>query len=166
MTLSYVENDKDFLGNDKCDVGALEKLKNTSPIRFVSYFWVMTPLHELIVVGDRVLLKPLAPSAQTNGGLYLPPSVKEKDEVQSGTVVRVGPGYPILAQRDVDSFLSEESHEPVQYIPLQAKAGDRAIYLQKHAHELEIHGERYVIVNQNAILLLMRDELGLGELHT
>lgn len=121
----------------------------------------MPSLQEFIVVGDRVLLKPLSPANQTNGGLYLPPSVKEKDEVQSGMVVRVGPGYPIPANQDFDHFLTENT-APVQYIPLQAKPGDKAIYLQKHAHELEIDGERLVIVNQNAILLLVRDELGLG----
>lgn len=121
----------------------------------------MSVLQEILVVGDRVLLKPLSPSTQTNGGLYLPPSVKEKDEVQSGMVVRVGPGYPIPVNQDYDHFLKENA-EPVQYIPLQAKPGDKAIYLQKHAHELEIEGERLIIVNQNAILLLVRDELGLG----
>lgn len=121
----------------------------------------MPSLQEIIVVGDRVLLKPLSPGNQTNGGLYLPPSVKEKDEVQSGMVVRVGPGYPVPAHQDFDQFLKDHS-EPVQYIPLQARPGDKAIYLQKHSHEIEIDGERLIIVNQHAILLLMRDELGLG----
>ncbi len=121
----------------------------------------MASLQEIIVVGDRVLLKPLAPGNQTNGGLYLPPSVKEKDEVQTGTVVRVGPGYPVPSSQDYDHFLKENT-EPVQYIPLQAKPGDKALYLQKHAHEVEIDDERLVIVNQSAILLLLRDELGLG----
>jgi co-chaperonin GroES (HSP10) len=121
----------------------------------------MSQLQELIVVGDRVLLKPLSPGNQTNGGLYLPPNVKEKEEVQSGMVVRVGPGYPVPSNQDFDHFLKENT-EPVQYIPLQARPGDKAIYLQKAAYELEIDGERLVIVNQNAILLLMRDELGLG----
>lgn len=120
----------------------------------------MSQLKEFIVVGDRVLLKPLNPNNQTNGGLYLPPSVKEKDEVQTGLVVRVGPGYPLPPNQDYDHFLKENT-DPVQYIPLQAQPGDKALYLQKHSHELEIEGERLVIVNQNAILLLVRDELGI-----
>ncbi|MFN3382571.1 MAG: co-chaperone GroES, partial [Runella zeae] len=52
-------------------------------------------LKRLIVVGDRVLIKPKNPVDQTSSGLYLPATVTEKEQVQSGYVIKVGPGYPI-----------------------------------------------------------------------
>jgi len=113
------------------------------------------------MIADRVLVRPHNPLNQTAGGLYLPPSVKEKEEVQTGVVVRVGPGYPLPPeQSEVDSFLGEGETRP-RYLPLQVQEGDQALYLQKHTHEVEINGERYVIVPQGAILMVFRDTLEL-----
>ena len=91
---------------------------------------MMNPLKNVVVIGDRILLKPLESSNKTGSGLYLPPSVKERDAVHTGLVVRVGPGYPI----------------PVNY-------------LHASGHEIEIDGEQYVIISQNAVLLVMRPEV-------
>lgn len=52
----------------------------------------------------------------------------------------------------------KEPSERVRYIPLQAQVGDLAIYLQRDAIEIEYEGERYVIVPQSAVLLLIREE--------
>ena len=41
-------------------------------------------LEKLIVVGDRVLIKPKSLNDRTKYGLYLPPTVIEKEEIQSG----------------------------------------------------------------------------------
>jgi co-chaperonin GroES (HSP10) len=114
-------------------------------------------LSKLIVVGDRVLIKPLAQQSQTKSGLYLPPGVAEKEKIQSGYVIKVGPGYPIPALQDIDEPWRDKQDE-VKYVPLQPKEGDLAIYLQKHAYEIMFNGEKYVIVPQSAILLLVRDE--------
>jgi len=46
----------------------------------------------------------------------------------------------------------------VKYIPLQAKIGDLAIFLQKDAIEILFENEKYFIVPQNSILLLERDD--------
>ncbi|MCU0399117.1 MAG: co-chaperone GroES family protein, partial [Cyclobacteriaceae bacterium] len=51
-------------------------------------------LKKLIVVGDRVLIKPTQQTDKTESGLYLPPGVQEKEKIQSGYVIKVGPGYP------------------------------------------------------------------------
>ncbi len=55
-------------------------------------------LNNLIIVGDRVLIKPLSLSDTTRSGLYLPPGVAEKEKVHSGYVIKAGPGYPIPLQ--------------------------------------------------------------------
>ena len=36
-------------------------------------------LDKIIMVGDRVLIKPKSPVDKTKSGLYLPPGVQEKD---------------------------------------------------------------------------------------
>ena len=60
----------------------------------------ITELKNLIIVGDRVLIRPKQPSEKTTSGLYLPPGVHEKEKVQTGYVVKVGPGYPVPIPAD------------------------------------------------------------------
>ncbi|GAB2556049.1 co-chaperone GroES [Spirosoma areae] len=110
----------------------------------------------LIVVGDRVLIKPKDPSDRTSSGLYLPPTVQEKEQVQSGYVIKVGPGYPIPSPMDDEPW--KETEEKVKYMPLQAQEGDVALYLQRNAIEVQYEGEQYVIVPQASILMLERIE--------
>jgi len=113
-------------------------------------------LDKLIVVGDRVLVKPTSAQSKTKSGLYLPPGVQEKENMHSGYVVKVGPGYPIPAITDVDEPWKDKS-EDVKYVPLQPKEGDLAIYLQNSGFEIFFNQEKYVIVPHSAIQLLIRD---------
>ena len=116
-------------------------------------------LEKIIVVGDRVLIKPKTANDRTKSGLFLPPGVQEKERVQEGYIMRVGPGYPIPADYsyEEDTALGEEEEE-VRYIPLQAKEGDLAIYLQRDSIEINYLGEKYFIVSQSAVLMLIREE--------
>ena len=114
-------------------------------------------LSKFIVVGDRVLIKPKSPMERTKGGLILPPGVQEKENLQIGYVVKVGPGYPIPAIAEVDEPWKNKS-EQVKYVPLQPKEGDLAVYLQGSSWELEYKKEKYNIVPQSSILLLIRDD--------
>jgi chaperonin GroES len=114
-------------------------------------------LERLLVVGDRVLVKPKSANDKTKSGLYLPPGVQEKDKVQSGYILKTGPGYPIPAVSEVDEPW-KAGEDKVKYIPLQAREGDLAIYLQNNAYEISYDGQKYFIVPQSAILLLVRDE--------
>ena len=114
-------------------------------------------LEKVIVVGDRVLVKPKSPQEKTKSGLYLPPNVHEKEKVHTGYVVKVGPGYPIPAVADNDEPWKESSEE-VKYVPIQPKIGDLAAYLQSGGFEVVINNEKYMIIPNSAILLLIRDE--------
>lgn len=113
-------------------------------------------LKRLIIVGDRVLIRPKNPVDQTPTGLYLPPTVTEKEQVQSGYVIKVGPGYPIPAAVEDEPW--KETEEKVKYMPLQAQEGDVAIYLQRNAIDVVYNNEKYVIVPQASILMLERTE--------
>lgn len=113
---------------------------------------------ELIVVGDRVLLMLDEGSEKTKSGLYLPASVREKDKVATGRVVKVGPGYPIPNPNYTEDEPWSTNKEPMRYIPLQARDGDYAIFLREQAIEVEYEEEKYLIVPQSAILMLLRSE--------
>ncbi|GAB4299102.1 MAG: co-chaperone GroES family protein [Marinilabiliales bacterium] len=114
-------------------------------------------IDKFILVGDRILIKPKSNNDRTKSGLYLPPGIQEKEMLHSGYIVKVGPGYPIPALVENDEFWKNDKNE-VKYIPLQAKPGDLAIYLHKSGYEIEFNKEKYIILPQSAILMLIRDE--------
>ncbi len=115
-------------------------------------------LKKLIIVGDRVLIKPKSQEEKTRGGLFLPPGVQEKEKIQSGYVIKTGPGYPIPLPADDYDEPWKDGDEKIKYIPLQAKEGDLAIFLQKGSYEVVYDEEKYFIVPQHSILMLERDE--------
>ena len=111
---------------------------------------------KLVVIGDRVLIRPSKPDERTSTGLYLPPGVQEKEKVQQGYVIKTGPGYAIPMPIDDEPWKSED--EQVKYVPLQAREGDIAIFLLSGATEVIYEAEKYFIVPQSAILMLEREE--------
>ncbi|MDI3527088.1 MAG: chaperonin GroES [Tenuifilum sp.] len=111
----------------------------------------------IIVVGDRLLIKPKNPDERTKTGLLLPPGVQEKQKAHSGYVVKVGPGYPLPMLNETDEPWKKSQNQP-KYFPLQAQVGDLAVYLRDSAIEVEFNNEKYVIVPYSSILLLFRDE--------
>jgi len=114
-------------------------------------------LSKIIVIGDRVLIKPKTFNDKTKSGLFLPPGVQQNEKLYQGYVVKVGPGYPIPSVQDYDEPWKDKSEE-VKYVPLQPKHGDLAVYLQNSAWEIVFNDEKYLIVPNSAILLLVRDE--------
>lgn len=111
---------------------------------------------KLIVIGDRVLIRPAKPNERTETGLYLPPGVQEREKVQQGYVIKTGPGYAIPMPVEEESWKSTE--EQVKYVPLQTKEGDLAIFLLSGATEVLYENEKYYIVPQSAILMIEREE--------
>ena len=115
---------------------------------------------QIIIVGDRVLILPESDKELSTHGLYLPPGVKEKEKIQSGYIVNVGPGYPVPNPHFIDQeSWSTTPKEPVKYLPLQAEEGDYAIFLKDQSIEIEFEGKKYLIVPQSGILLLIRNEI-------
>jgi len=114
-------------------------------------------LEKFIMVGDRVLVKPKNPSGKTKTGLYLPPTVQENEQIQSGYIVKVGPGYPIPAIAEAEEVWKAKKDD-IKYLPLQSHIGDLAVYLNKSGHEIEFNNEKYIILPHSAILMIIRDE--------
>ncbi len=113
---------------------------------------------ELIVVGDRVLVKVDEGEERTSVGLYLPSTAVEGQAVQGGTIMATGPGQPMPS---FDTAAGEEPwKEPVRemrFVPMQARRGDYALFFRKAAVEITFEGERYLVVPQAAILALVRE---------
>lgn len=118
----------------------------------------------VLVVGDRVLIKPDNPEDRTKVGLYLPQTVIEKQPVQSGRVVETGPGIaiPNLSTESAEPW-QQRRDSPVRYIPVQAEVGDYVLYLKKEAVEIRYRDEEFLVVPQAGILLLIRGEDGIVE---
>ena len=112
---------------------------------------------EVIVVGDKVLIKPEEESSKTPSGLYLPQGVSAKENVAGGYIVNVGPGYPTAESNpDGEPWLHAPRSE-MRYVPLQARKGDYAVFLRRDSIEVEIDASTYLIVGHSSILLLIRD---------
>ncbi|MFN0158667.1 MAG: co-chaperone GroES [Bacteroidota bacterium] len=114
---------------------------------------------EMIVVGDKLLLQLDDSEDRTKTGLYLPPSVREKEKVAMGKVVKVGPGYPIPNPNYTEDEPWAKPKDPMRYIPLQAREGDYAIFLREQGVEMEFEEKNYLIVPQSAVLVLVRSQL-------
>jgi chaperonin GroES len=117
----------------------------------------ITSRKKIILVGDKVLIAPDAESERSNHGLYLPPGVKEKEKVNSGVIVQVGPGYAVPNPHFLDQEQwSTSQKDPIKYMPLQAEEGDYALFLRDSGIEIEYDEHKYLIVPHSAILMLIR----------
>ena len=115
---------------------------------------------DLLVVGDRVLVRPDNLEERTRVGLVLPQSVMEKNPVQSGRVLAVGPGTPVVSMghEEGEPWRQARSDKTVRYIPGQAEVGDLILFLRNEAVEVRYQGEQFLVVPQAAILLIIRSE--------
>lgn len=114
---------------------------------------------KLVVVGDRVLVVPGEGEERTNVGLYLPPTAVDHQAVQGGRIVATGPGTPLPDPGSLDSEpwkIEAESRLGARYVPMQAQIGDYALFFRKAAVEITYDNDRYLVVPQAAILVLVR----------
>jgi len=112
----------------------------------------------LVIVGDRLLVSPMSAGERTHTGLYLPDSAVEGKKVSGGWVEAVGPGYPVsIASPEEEPWRQGPPAKP-QFIPLQARKGDYAMYVRNSAFELTLEGKKFFVVPYSAVLALLREE--------
>jgi co-chaperonin GroES (HSP10) len=115
--------------------------------------------NRLFVVGDRVLIAPEEGEERTKVGLYLPATAVDTQQVQEGHIVATGPGDPVPDASAFDEEPWKAGDKTPRYRPMQARIGDHAIFFRKAAGEINFEGQRYLVVPQAAILVLIRSDL-------
>jgi len=111
----------------------------------------------LIVVGDRVLVHVQEGEERTKVGLYLPPTAMDSQAVQGGQIVATGPGLPMPDPGESGEEPWRTPLRETRFIPMQARAGDYALFFRKAAVEITFEGDTYLVIPQSAILALVRD---------
>lgn len=84
-------------------------------------------------LADRALVKPAAAEEKTAGGIIIPDTAKEKP--LQGEVLAVGQGT-----KDEEMVL---------------KAGDQVLYGKYAGTEVELDGEKYIIMRQSDVLAVL-----------
>jgi len=84
---------------------------------------------------DRVVIKQSEAKEKTAGGIFLPDTAKEKPQI--GKIVAAGPG------KLLDTGKRSE---------MSVKKNDQVIYGKYLGNEVEIDGEKYVILRESDIL--------------
>ena len=92
---------------------------------------------KLVPLGDKIVLKQLEAEETTKSGSVLPGQAKEKP--QEAEVIAVGPGGVVDGKEVV----------------MQVKVGDKVIYSKYAGTDVELEGEKYIIVKQNDILAIV-----------
>ena len=92
---------------------------------------------KLVPLADRVVLKQLEAETKTKTGIILTSSAQEKP--QEAEVIAVGPGGVVDGKEVV----------------MQVKVGDKVIYSKYAGTDVELEGEKYIIVKQNDILAIV-----------
>ena len=87
---------------------------------------------------DRVVVEPFEAEEKPRGGIVLPDSAREKP--LQGKVIASGPGK-----------LLEKSGERGK---MSVKVGDRVIYGKYSGTEVELDGDKYVILRESDILAI------------
>ena len=118
---------------------------------------------ELLVVGDRLLVRPQEGEERTDAGLVLPATAINEQQIRQGRVVKVGPGIAVPDPMDHDEPWKKKDKSEARYVPLQAREGDLAIFLKKASVEIKFEGNNYLIVPNSAVLLLVRENLVLDD---
>lgn len=114
---------------------------------------------KLIVVGDRLLVRPEEGEERTHAGLYLPQTATAARQAGGGWVVSVGPGVPVVNPLDMsdEPWTDGVEHTRAHYLPMQAQEGDYVLFMRKAAVEITFEKRMYLIVPNGAVLVLVRE---------
>lgn len=86
-------------------------------------------------LADRVIVKQMEAEEKTASGIYLPDAAKEKPT--KGKIVAVGPG---------------KADDNGKVMALSVEAGDTVYYGKYSGTEVEVNGEKYVILRESDLL--------------
>lgn len=87
-------------------------------------------------LGDKILIKRAEAEKQTEAGIYLPESAKDKPK--EGKIIATGNGR---LNKDTGA-----------YLPFTVKKGDRVLFTSYAGTEIKIEGDEYLILTEDDIL--------------
>jgi len=90
-------------------------------------------------IGSRVLVSPDKVDEKTTGGLILPPTSTEDQKPETGIIVKLGEGKIKGKQMEFN-----------------VKVGDRVYFKKYSPDELEIDGERFLLLDAGDILAVIK----------
>ncbi len=89
-------------------------------------------------LGSRVVVRPLQSEEKTPSGIIIPDTAKEKPK--RGEVIAVGSGKRLKNGKTV---------------PLDVMVGDKVIFSEYAGDEVEVKGEKYLIMDESDILAIV-----------
>jgi chaperonin GroES len=87
---------------------------------------------------DRIVVKPHEAEEKTSSGIFLPDSAREKPT--TATVIAVGPG---------------KLNDSGERSPVEVEEGDTVIYGKYAGTEVEVDGDKHVILRESELLAKM-----------
>lgn len=95
----------------------------------------MSDKNKIMPMHDKIVVKRKEGEEKTPGGILLPETAKDKPI--EGVVIAVGSGI---------------RNEKGEVIPLDVKVGDKIIFAKWGGTEIEIDGEKLLIIKENDVL--------------
>jgi len=90
-------------------------------------------------IGSRVLVSPDKVDEKTTGGLILPPTSTEDQKPETGIIVKLGEGKVKGKQMEFN-----------------VKVGDRVYFKKYSPDELEIDGEKFLLLDAGDVLAVIK----------
>ncbi len=90
-------------------------------------------------VGGNILVKPVQEETTTQAGIVLPDTV-DKEKPQKGEIIALG---------------SQRLSQTGEKIGFSVKVGDIVVFKKYSPDEIEIDGEKYLIMDEDAILAII-----------
>ena len=87
-------------------------------------------------LGDKLLVQRADAKQQTDSGIYLPESAKDKPK--EGTIIAIGSGHL--------------NHDTGERIPFTVKQGDHVLFTSYAGTEIKIDNDDYLIMTEDDIL--------------
>ena len=91
-------------------------------------------------LGKRILVKPTQVEEKTSGGLVIPPTSGDEKRPETGEVVKLGIGKDKKGKE----------------INFEMKVGDKVYFKQYSPEEVEIEGEKYLIIDIDDVLAIIK----------
>ncbi len=97
-------------------------------------------MKKLEPLGDRVVVKPAVMEEKTASGIYIPDTATQ-EKPEQGEVIAVGPG---------------KLDEAGKRVSMSVKVGDTVVFSKYSPDEIEIDGEKYLVVREENLLAVIK----------